>query len=56
MQQLHYCLDYWQKIDQRRKTMKDIKEKYVSPAVEIITLKTKDIITISTPDDTESMQ
>ena len=32
--------------------MKKVKETYVSPAVEIVTLKTKDIITVSLPDET----
>ena len=32
--------------------MKKVRETYVSPAVEIVTLKTKEIITVSLPDET----
>ena len=32
--------------------MKNVKETYVSPAVEIVKVSTKDIITVSLPDET----
>ena len=32
--------------------MKNVKETYVAPVVEIVKIKTKDIITLSLPDET----